>query len=213
MKATGLSNVFIIGKKLATKNLVPGYGENIVQIRGEEYRIWNPYTSKLAAMILKGCSPPIQKNYNVLYLGAANGTTVSHVSDMLSEGTVFAVELSPRAMQDLIKVSRHRINLVPILADAMHPNSYKNMVYQVDLIYQDIAQKEQAEIAMRNARLFLKKHGFLILMIKSRNIDSTKKPEEVATKEIAKLSTFRILELGNLRPFHSDHIVVVAQKI
>jgi len=201
---TNLSNVYTIGKKLLTKNLAP-------ESEKDEYRVWNPYTSKLAALIMKGCTIPLQKNYNVLYLGAANGTTASYVSDILSEGMVFAVEFSPRAMQDLIKVSIPRINLFPIFADARYPESYRNMVSEVDLIYQDIAQRDQADIAVRNARLFLRKEGYLILMIKSRSIDSTKKTREVVDDEIAKLSDFNILRLVNLKPFHLDHIAVVAQ--
>lgn len=49
-----------------------------------EYRVWNPFRSKLAAAIVGGVGniymPPGSK---VLYLGAANGTTVSHVSDIV----------------------------------------------------------------------------------------------------------------------------------
>ncbi len=49
-----------------------------------EYRVWNPFRSKLAAAILGGVDqiymPPGSK---VLYLGAASGTTVSHVSDIV----------------------------------------------------------------------------------------------------------------------------------
>ena len=46
--------------------------------------MWNPFRSKLAAAIVGGVGniymPPGSK---VLYLGAANGTTVSHVSDIV----------------------------------------------------------------------------------------------------------------------------------
>ena len=146
---TGLENVFTFiahdgSKRLVTKALVPRiHNEKILTLSNEEYRIWDPYHSKLAALILKDVPIPIKKDSNVLYLGAANGTTVSHVSDIVSEGTVFAVEFSPRAMQDLIQISIPRMNLIPILADARHPNSYRNMVPEVDLIYQDVAQRER----------------------------------------------------------------------
>jgi len=209
MFETGLDNVFTLtardgSKRLVTKNLVPG--------EKEEYRIWDPYHSKLAAIMLKGFSVPIRKDSQVLYLGAANGTTASHVSDIVSEGTVFAVEFSPRAMQDLIRVSTPRINLIPIFADAMQPGLYKNMVPDVDIIYQDIAQREQARIAIRNAELFLKKNGFLILIIKSRSIDSARNTDEVIHDEIRKLEqVFEVREVINLRPFHSDHAAVLAQ--
>lgn len=218
---TGLDNVFILeqegSKRLVTKNLTPGiqvYGEKLITVGNEEYRTWEPYRSKLAAIILKGLSISLKKDYSVLYLGAANGTTASHVSDVVSLGVVFAVEFSPRAMHDLIRVSIPRLNLIPILADAMHPDTYKNMVSQVDCLYQDIAQREQAKIAIRNAELFLKKDGILVLIIKSRSIDSTKKPKEVINNEVNKLEgIFKVRELMNLEPFHSDHMAVIAQKI
>src|SRR3989304_2782522 len=215
---TGLNNVLTFiaqdgSRRLVTKALVPGIrNEKTLAVRNEEYRIWDPYHSKLAALILKDVPIPIKKDSNVLYLGAANGTTVSHVSDIVSEGTVFAVEFSPRAMQDLIQISIPRMNLIPILADARHPNSYRNMVPEVDLIYQDVAQREQAQIAMRNSELLLKKDGLLILMIKSRSIDSARKVEEVIDEEIERLGDFfKIKERINLEPFHSDHSAVIAK--
>src|SRR3972149_11328006 len=194
---TGLDNVFTLildgSKRMVTRNLVPG--------ADQEFRIWDPYHSKLAASILKGLTIPVKKDSMVLYLGAANGTTASHVSDIVSEGTVFAVEFSPRAMQDLIQISIPRMNLIPILADARHPNSYRNMVPEVDLIYQDVGQREQAQIAMRNSELLLKKDGSLILMIKSRSIDSARKVEEVIDEEIERLGDFfKIKERINLEP-------------
>ena len=218
---TNLDNAFILeqegSKRLVTKNLVPGinvYGEKLLRVQNDEYRFWDPYRSKLAAILLKGSSISLKKDSTVLYLGAANGTTASHVSDIVSLGVVFAIEFSPRAMHDLIRVSIPRLNMIPILADAMHPNSYKNMVSQVDFLYQDIAQREQARIVIRNAELFLKKDGMLVLMIKSRSIDSVKKTSEVANNEVNKLEgIFKILELINLEPYHFDHVAVIAQKI
>lgn len=217
---TRSDNVFILiaqdgSKRLATKSLVPGArGEKTVIIGNNEYRIWDPYHSKLAAIILKGYSISIKKDSTILYLGAANGTTVSFVSDIVSEGFVFAIEFSPRAMHDLLRVSGPRINLIPILADAKQPDSYKNMVSEVDLIYQDIAQREQAMIAIKNAKMFLKKDGFLILMIKSRSIDSVKKTGEVTDSEVKKLGEiFNVKQIISLEPFHSDHRAVIAQKV
>jgi len=216
---TGLNNVFAFitrdgSKRLVTKALVPGtQGEKTIKIGNEEFRIWDPYHSKLAALLIKNASLPLKKDYNVLYLGAANGTTVSHVSDIVSGGTVFAVEFSPRSMQDLIRISTPRKNLIPILADTRHPDSYLNMVTEVDMIYQDVAQREQAGIANRNGELFLKKGGYIVLLIKTRSIDSVKNTDEVSRNEVKKLEElFKVKELINLEPFHSDHVAVIAQK-
>jgi len=139
-------------KRIITKNLVPGikvYDEKLINIE-------NPFRSKLAALVIKVSSITIKKNYNVLYLGAANGTTPSHVSDIVADGTVFAVEFSPRAMKDLINVASSRMNLVPILSDASNQKNYQNMVPSVNLIYQDVAQRDQAGFAVRNAEFYLK---------------------------------------------------------
>ncbi len=206
---TGLNNVFSFitqdgSKRLSTRNIVPGK---------EEFRIWDPYHSKLAALILKGSTVPIKKDSLVLYLGAANGTTASHVSDIASQGTVFAVEFSRRAMHDLIRVSIPRMNLIPILADAMHPDSYKNMAPEVDIIYQDVAQRDQAGITIRNSQMFLKENGFLILMIKAMSINSARKSNDVFNGEIKKLEdVFEVIEIINLEPFHSDHVAIIARK-
>ena len=78
---------------LVTKNLVPGeavYGEKRISIDGGvdgtkvEYRVWNPFRSKLAAGVLGGLdSIFIEPGKKVLYLGAASGTSVSHVADIV----------------------------------------------------------------------------------------------------------------------------------
>jgi fibrillarin-like pre-rRNA processing protein len=215
---TGLNNVFYFiaqdgSKRLVTKALVPGvHGEKTVKVGDAEYRIWDPYHSKLAALLIKGATIPLKKDSTVLYLGAANGTTASHVSDIVSDGVVFAVEFSPRAMKDLIRISTPRKNLIPILADARHPESYKNIVSEVDMIYQDVAQREQAEIAIRNADIFLNNGCCIVLIIKSRSIDSTKQVHDVIDDEIMKLEEFfNIKEMMNLEHFHSDHASVIAE--
>lgn len=49
-----------------------------------EYRVWNPFRSKLAAGILGGLDDIfIGPGKKVLYLGAASGTSVSHVADVV----------------------------------------------------------------------------------------------------------------------------------
>jgi fibrillarin-like pre-rRNA processing protein len=218
---TGLDNSFFSisegSKRIITKNLAPGirvYDEKLIKIENEEYRTWNPFRSKLAALVIKGSSITVKKNYNILYLGAANGTTASHVSDIVTDGTVFAVEFSPRAMKDLINVASSRMNFVPILSDAAKPESYQNMVPGVDVIYQDIAQRDQAGIAIRNAELYLKKEGILVLIIKARSIDSTGDPRNVTDMEVRKLERiFKVKELVNLEPFHCDHFAILSQRI
>ncbi|MCL7410369.1 MAG: fibrillarin-like rRNA/tRNA 2'-O-methyltransferase [Methanosarcinaceae archaeon] len=207
------------GKHLATINLVPGasvYGEKLIEIEGCEYRIWNPKRSKLAAMMIKKFNIPIKRDSKVLYLGAASGTTVSHVSDIVSEGIVYAVEFSPRTMRDLIGLCDMRPNIVPILADANKPQSYAHIVEEVDVIFQDVAQPNQSEIAAVNAMQFLKRNGHLLLSIKARSIDTVANPKNVFKNEIRKLEHefdvgFEILDSRELAPFHEDHLGVMAR--
>jgi len=183
----GIFEVIKDKKQLATKNLDPGrivYGEKLIPVEGIEYRTWDPRRSKLGAMILKKFNIPLKEDSKVLYLGAASGTTVSHVSDIVSEGAVYAVEFAPRSMRDLIRLASRRKNIYPILADAGKPDSYSHLVEPVNLIFQDVAQPNQAEIAARNAARFLKKDGNILLSIKARSIDTAANPKEVFKAEV-----------------------------
>ena len=197
-------------KRLATRSddSVPVYGERIL----EGYRLWDPFRSKLAALLLKGRStrPVLAPNAKVLYLGAATGTTVSHVSDIVRDGLVYAVEYSPRSMRDLVRLCERRKNIVPILADAARPEEYAFLVEPVDLIYQDVAQRSQAEIASRNAARYLKPGGELILMLKTRSVDVTASPEAVLQAEMKNMQGLDLLHVMDLLPFHQDHFALQA---
>jgi fibrillarin-like pre-rRNA processing protein len=147
----------------------------------------------------------------VLYLGAANGTTVSHVSDYVE--VVYAVEFAPRPMQDLLEVCRRRRNIIPLMADAARPEQYAPLVESVDLLYQDVAQPDQAAILLRNY-VFLKPGGALILMLKTRSVDVRKDPIDVFcdTIDILTLSGLIVKESKWLAPFHADHAAIVCIK-
>lgn len=204
-------------ERLATINLAPGvqvYGERLVKGEGVEYRLWDPYRSKLAAAMIKGMKRmPITEKSRVLYLGASTGTTASHVSDITKEGVVFCVEVSPRVARELMeKCATHRKNVVPIIKDARNPQEYYSIHGDVDVVYCDIAQPDQTEIAVLNSKHFLKGGGHLLLIVKSRSIDVTKKPSKVFREEEEKLksSGFTIDEVMDLEPFDKDHILIHA---
>jgi len=204
--------------RLATKNLVPGhrvYGERLFKWEGVEYREWNMYRSKLAGALANGLAEqPIREKHRILYLGAATGTTASHVSDIVGEnGRVYAVEFAPRVMREFILVADTRKNLYPILADARKPREYRHVVEMVDGIYADVAQPEQAAIVADNADYFLKDGGFLLLAIKARSIDVTKEPSEVYRREINTLKErgFEIVDVVHLEPYDKDHAMVYAR--
>jgi len=205
-------------QRLATKNLAQGksvYRERLVKFKGVEYRLWDPFRSKLAAAILNGLEKvPIQPNDKVLYLGAATGTTASHVSDVVGEkGHVYCVEFASRSIRELIdNVCVFRPNMSPILADARFPERYSVLVEKVNEIYCDIAQPEQAKILADNADLFLKPNGWILLAVKARSINVTKEPSEIYKQEMNTLKnrSFEIHKVVHLEPFDKDHVMIVA---
>lgn len=204
--------------RIATRNLTPGrqvYGEKLITYERVEYRVWDPYRSKFSAAILKGLNRlPIGRGCRILYLGAATGTTSSHISDIVGdEGIVYCVEFSARALRELImNVARYRGNMIPILMDARLPEKYRFIVDEVDGIYCDIAQPEQAKVLADNAELYLKDNGFILLAIKARSIDVRRAPREIYEREvdILKERGFKINNIIDIEPYHRDHVMVYA---
>jgi fibrillarin-like pre-rRNA processing protein len=207
-------------KHIATLNLVPGdnvYGEKLVKHDGEEYRLWDPFRSKLAGSLKKGLKKmPIQNGTKVLYLGASTGTTVSHVSDIVgNSGIVFAVEPATRVARDLIEnVASKRKNVVPVLEDARRPQSYFSVFGKVDVVYCDIAQPDQTEIAIANCNAYLKLGGVMLLLVKTQSIDVTRDPNAVIAQEAKKLEKagFTIEQILKLEPFDKDHGMIYCFK-
>jgi fibrillarin-like pre-rRNA processing protein len=207
-------------RRLATRNMTPGrgvYGERLIRFEGVEYRVWDAFRSKLAAAILKGLNTvPIKPAHQVLYLGAASGTTASHVSDIVGEkGHVYCVEFASRSIRDLVEnVCAYRLNMSPILEDARLPEKYSMFIPgKVEDIYCDIAQPEQARVLADNADLFLKKHGWIMLAVKAQSIDVTKEPSEVYRGEtkILQHRGLQVKEVVYLEPYDKAHAMIVAQ--
>jgi len=204
-------------KKLATQNLVPGnqvYNEKLVQSKEIEYRIWNPFRSKLAAAIMNDLKNfPFNQKSDVLYLGVSTGTTISHISDIVNQGgIIFGIEHASRVARDFLdRVATHRKNIVPIIQDARRPEEFFSVYKKVDIVYVDIAQPDQTNIAIENCRLYLKSRGYLFLVIKTRSIDVVKDPKMVIKDEIKKLETlFEIKQTIDLHPYDKDHAMVIA---
>lgn len=201
-----------------TRNITPGkifFDERTMKEGGEEYREFDPTRSKLAATIKKGCTNiGIRKNDVILYLGSSHGYTCSFVSDIVgTEGLIFGVDPAPRVMRDLVFLSEVRPNIVPVLADANHPETYIDKVCQADIVFQDIAQRNQSEIFLKNCELFLKKGGYGLLAVKARSIDVKKSSRQLfqevkaaVEKQLAVID-FRILE-----PFEKDHCMIIVKK-
>lgn len=213
-----IEGVFKQSDKLFTENPnsckgLQVYNEKLIKYEDKELRSWNPYRSKLAAAILNGFKFEIKTNSKVLYLGAATGTTVSHISDIVKEGLIYAVENSPIAVKLLLKLSEKRKNVIPIFADANHPDRYSLIVSTVDLVYQDISQRNQAEIFIENINSFLKKDGLGIIMVKARSIDVSLKPEKVYDTVSSKLMEYglKIINKIDLKPYEKDHAAIVVK--
>ena len=206
-------------QRLGTKNLSPGknvYGERLLRYEGTEYRVWDAFRSKLAGAIFKGLEiVPIKPNHSVLYLGAASGTTASHISDIVGEkGHVYCVEFASRSMRDLVdNVCPYRINMSPILEDARFPEKYAMFIKgKVDDIYCDIAQPEQAKVLVDNAKHFLKESGWIMLAVKAQSIDVTREPTEVYEQEsrVIERHGFEIEQVVHLEPYDKAHAMIVA---
>jgi len=171
--------------------------------------------SKLAAAILGGIDCiHIAAGSKVLYLGAASGTSVSHVSDIVGPmGVVYAVELCHRSGRNLINMAQKRLNVIPIIEDARRPERYRMMVTMVDVIFSDIAQPDQARVMGHNAEFYLKTGGHYIISIKASCIDSSITADEVFAKEIRKLQELNLnpVEQLTLEPYEIDHAVVIGK--
>lgn len=222
MKQSRFPGIYEIRKKkgsiLLTKNLTPGktvYTEKLFKENSSEFRDWDPRKSKLAAAIIKGVKEiGIKPNDVVLYLGASSGTTPSHVSDIIGkEGFMFALDFAPRVVRDLVYVCEERKNMTPLLGDANQPQTYAQFITPVDIVYQDIAQRNQTEIFLKNTELFLKKGGYALLAIKARSIDVTKDPKVIFRLVRRELEQkLQIIDEKYLGPFEKDHSLFVCKK-
>ncbi|HID08817.1 TPA: fibrillarin-like rRNA/tRNA 2'-O-methyltransferase [Candidatus Micrarchaeota archaeon] len=212
--------------KILTKNRVPGkkvYGEQLIKIGGVEYRVWNPYRSKLAAAIKNGLRTwAFEPGVNVLYLGIAEGTTASHISDILGDDSaIIGVDIAPRVMPKIIAVAEERGNILPVLADASKPEEYPEEVIEfidrvggVDVVYQDVAAPNQAEILWKNVDRFLKRGGHAYIAIKSRSVDVTRDPREVFRefREFFTSKGLEVVEEVSIEPYEKDHEMMVLRK-
>ena len=130
--------VAVYGEKRISVETPPGPDGNAVKV---EYRVWNPFRSKIASAVVSGVrNIYMEPGSKVLYLGGASGTTVSHVSDLVGPtGAVYAVEFSKRSGRDLVNMAKKRTSVIPIIEDARHPQKYRMLMPMVDVIFADVA--------------------------------------------------------------------------
>jgi fibrillarin-like pre-rRNA processing protein len=211
--------VFREGRDLFTANHGPPgdrvYGEKLRTAGAVEYRQWDPFRSKLAALLVQGSAPSDlwAGARSVLYLGGAHGTTVSHVADLLPQARIYVIEKSPTSFAPLLALARRRSNLYPILADAQLPERYRADVGLVDLLYQDVAQRNQAAIFVENARAVLASRGRGIFMLKVRSVTQTRPSVAIVREARGVLERAGLNVQGEvaLSPFARDHVALLTR--
>lgn len=214
MESTAWPGVFRVRGDLFTRNAVPGsrvYGEEVRTEGGVEYRRWDPWRSKLAAYLLQpGARFDLRGVQRLLYLGAAHGTTVSHVADLLPEASIFAVEKSPIPFPSLLALARERENLLPLLADAQLPERYQADIGSVDFLYQDVAQRDQARIFAENAAALLAPQGRGLLLLKIRSVTQRGPPGPIVREAERELRRAGLVLDGSkeLAPYSREHVAL-----
>ena len=207
------TGIFKDGNRIYTVNPTPGksvYGEKLFNDKRE----WDPKRSKLGAAIVNGMKEmPIKQNSIVLYLGASTGTTISHVSDIVGkDGFIYGIEFAERVLRSLIDLSNVRKNIAAIKADARKPEEYK-WIEECDVVFCDVADPQETQIAIRNCKEFLKKDGYLLISIKSQSIDVTKKPKEIYEQEKGKIEKagMTVIQMIDLEPHEEKHALILAR--
>lgn len=204
-----------------TPNMLPGvrvYGERLIQTEelSHQLRFWDPFRSKLAAALKNGWkNVPFVESQSVLYLGCAEGTTCSHVSDIIGKkGFLLGIDVSPTSMRRFISLCEKRDNMAPLLSDATKPQGYSDEIkaLRFDVTVQDISQKNQIGIFLDHS-FMLRTGGFGLLVIKARSTHVSKSAFELVEGERQRLEQqFKIVEIVSLEPFERHHALVVLQK-
>ena len=205
-------------KKLATLSNVStnqDYKENLVEMNGKQYSIWNPYMSKLAAAIINGMEIfPILKKTKILYLDPTSEKTIKHISDIVGiNGKIFVVRnIMKNSKNFLEQIAKNRSNIFTIIPDKTNPARLTGMTETVDVIYIDIAEHNQTEIAIQNCKNHLRIGGFLMLIVPTKNIDFANNPSKKNQEERKKLQTsFDIIQEINLTDFFKEYSMVIAK--
>ena len=212
------------GRSLWTRNAVKG-----ISVRGErrkrdgriEWRRWDPTRSKVAAAILRTRVEPSSllptPGSTCLYLGASSGGTVSHIHDFVCGadnhhgGQLVAVEISPRMVRDLVKLSDSRPGLVPVLGDARKPEQVAPFIREkASWIHQDLSIADQAETFVKIATSFLAPDGIGLLSLKAASERSSEGDDNSRfqkAEQILRDSDLVFQERMDLKGLEEQHVV------
>lgn len=193
-------------------DLPPVYGERWTDVGNRRLRHFDPSRSKLAAALVRGWTGDLPApGERWLYLGAASGTTASHVADLVGpDGRVYALERSVRPFSRLLTLAERWPNLRPMLGDAREPREYGTLVPPVDGLYADIAQPDQLAIVLANAELLFSGDGARLLvalktpsMGRSRSASAHRDASEIELSD-----RVAMVPSVSLEPFHRGHYMV-----
>jgi len=212
------------GRNLWTRNAVKG-----ISVRGErrkrdgriEWRMWDPTRSKVAAAILRTRDDPSSllpsPGSTCLYLGASSGGTVSHIHDFVcgadnhQGGQLVAVEISPRMVRDLVKLSDRRPGLVPVLGDARKPEQVAAFIRgKASWLHQDLSIADQAETFVKMATSFLAPGGIGLLSLKAASERSSEGDDNSRfqkAEQILRDSELVFQERMDLKGLEEQHVV------
>ena len=206
-------------KKLATLNNADVnkiYNEKLIEMDGKQYNIWNPYTSKLAAAIVNGMEIfPILKKTQILYFDTTVDKTLNHISDIIGvNGRIFVVrDIIENSKKFLEDDSNNRTNVVSITQEKKSiPAKFVPNIETVNVVYVDIAQNNETDVAIQNCKNYLINGGFLMLVVPTRKIDFANNPDRQNLEERQKLqSSFEIIQQINLTDFFKEHSMIIAK--
>ena len=205
-------------KKLATLNnasVNEVYNEKLIKMNGKQYNLWNPYTSKLAAAIVNGMEIfPILEKTKVLYLNSTIEKTLSHISDIIGvNGKIFILrDINENSKNFLENVMNDRTNVFTITRDNGDPAKFSSKTEMVNVVYVDITQHNETEVAIQNCKRYLRDGGFLMLVVPTKKIDFVNNPNGQNLEEIQKLqSSFEIIQQINLTDFFKEHSMIIAK--
>ena len=219
------------GRTLWTRNAVKGKSVRDERRKKDsriEWRQWEPQKSKVAACLLKTKLDPSELIPEVgstcLYLGASSGTTVSHIHDHVCgsgnhhNGQIVSVEISPRMMRYLSKVSELRPGLIPVLGDARKPTVISPYLRdKVDWIHQDISVAEQTKSFLKISDIFLKPNGIGLLSLKAASERWMEGGDDSRFKEAEEMinssESVTLLDNIDISHFESQHRIFVIKKI
>ena len=199
----------LVVKNLDNKKI---FDERIVKKNKNEYKIWMPYKSKLAAAIYNGLEIfPIKKDSILLYLGSEIESTASFLSDIVGEnGLIYCIQEKDQSeIRNMKELADKRTNVIPLIYEIRHPKEYSSLEAKtVDIIYADIKDKNLLEILLENCKIYLRKKGFLIFVIPTSDLIELDNGNNNLGR---KINGLEIIQIINLNSYHKKHSIIIAR--